>query len=244
VQQSWLEFLQQRGWQIGRYSSYPEFWRLLVENGGWWDPVRRTKTAAEIYRTPSQRFEFYSQTLERSIRRLAGDAAERTGYDLERVLTELGISSRGDTVFLPHHEPPTVRDDGLPLHLTVFQTMANRDGHAANLPMMQEMFGQSVRRYWRTWAELHPETAAAFGVEDGDWIWLESGVGSIRVQAVVHLGMAPNVVSVPFGLGHTSYGRYAAGHGVNPYTVIRDEYDGISGKPALDSTRVRVSRAT
>jgi anaerobic selenocysteine-containing dehydrogenase len=244
VQRSWLEFLQQRGWQIGRYSSFDQFWRLLVQNGGWWDPIRPERSWEEVFATPSGRFEFYSQILEESIQGLVSDADNGAGgFDLERVLTELGISSRGESVYLPHYEPSLEQDDGLPLYLTTFQTLANRDGHAANLPMMQEMFGQSVRRYWRTWAEMHPETASSAGIRDGDWIWIESDVGSIRVQAVVHPGIALNVVSVPFGLGHTSYGRYASGYGVNPNTIIRDEYDRISGKPALDSTRVRITVA-
>ncbi len=244
VARSWLEFLQQRGWQIGRYSSFAEFWRLIVDNGGWWDPVRRSKPWAEVFNTPSGKFEFYSQILEEAIRNLGSAEENRSGYNLERILTGLGVSSRGDTVYLPHHETVPDQSAGLPLYLTTFQTLANRDGHTANLPMMQEMFGQSVRRYWRTWAEIHPATAEAARVKDGEWIWIESDVGSIRAQAVIHPGVTPNVIAVPFGLGHTSYGRYAAGFGANPCTIIRDDYDRISGKLALDSTRVRITPTT
>jgi anaerobic selenocysteine-containing dehydrogenase len=28
--------------------------------------------------------------------------------------------------------------------------------------------------------QLHPETAAKYGVKDGDWIWIESPRGKIR----------------------------------------------------------------
>lgn len=242
VQQSWLEFLQQRGWQIGRYSSFEEFWRLLADKGGWWNPVRRETDLTRLFRTPSSRFEFYSQILRDAVQSLSTTGG--SGQEMERVLTGLMISARGDLVYLPHHEQPGDLDDGWPLYLTTFQTLANRDGDASNQPLMQEMFGYSVWKYWRTWAEIHPETASAYGVHDGDWIWVESAVGSIRVEAVVHPGIQPHVVAVPFGLGHTSYGRYAAGHGANPNSIMRKTFDRISGRPALQSTRVRISRVT
>ncbi len=245
VQEYWIEYLQQRGWQIGRYSSYEQFWDLLVENGGWWNPIRRDPGRSEMFNTPSRRYEFYSQALEAAIDALVGGRpADRSPRDVERVLTGLNVQVRGDTVYLPHFESTVGQEDGMPLYLTTFQTLANRDGQAANLPLMQEMFGYLVRRYWRTWAEVHPETAEAYGIHDGDWIWVESSVGSIRVQAVVHPGILPNAISIPFGLGHTSYGRYAAGHGSNPNSIVRNTYDMISGKPALQSTRVRIARAT
>lgn len=243
VQESWLEFLQQRGWQIGRYSSFDEFWRLLVERGGWWNPIRPKRDVTAVLNTGSLRYEFFSIALKKSIESALTKFGDESGQGMERLLTALMISARGDQVFLPHHEH-SPSDDGLPLQLITFQTLANRDGDAANLPLMQEFFGQAVRKYWRTWAEIHPETASPLGISDGDWIWVESSVGSIKVQAVVHPGIQPHVVAVPFGLGHTSYGRYASGYGENPCAIMRNLYDGISGRPALQSTRVRISRTT
>lgn len=110
--------------------------------------------------------------------------------------------------------------------------------------MMQEMFGHSVGRFWDTWLEIHPKTAAEYGISDNQWVWIESSVASIKVQAKLSPGILPNVVAVPFGLGHTSYGRYAKGHGVNPYSIMRNMYDLISGKPALEVTRVKISAVT
>ena len=54
----------------------------------------------------------------------------------------------------------------------------------------------------------------------------------------------PSVVSIPFGLGHTSYGRYAEGHGTNPNSILNNLYDRITGKPALQATKVKISLAT
>ena len=46
----------------------------------------------------------------------------------------------------------------------------------------------------RNYLYLHPQTAAANGVADGDWIWLVSPLGRIRVQARFHLATAPGTV--------------------------------------------------
>ncbi|HET8899594.1 MAG TPA: molybdopterin-dependent oxidoreductase [Rhodanobacteraceae bacterium] len=41
---------------------------------------------------------------------------------------------------------------------------------------------------------LNPATAAAYGVADGDWVWLASPQGRIRVEARHHAGTAPGTV--------------------------------------------------
>jgi len=110
--------------------------------------------------------------------------------------------------------------------------------------MMQEMFGHSVHQYWQSWAEIHPDTAAQHHVHDGNWISVESKVGSLRVQVKVSHGIMPNVIAIPFGLGHTSFGRYAKGHGINPNSIMKNLYDMVSGKPALQATKVKISLAT
>jgi anaerobic selenocysteine-containing dehydrogenase len=38
-EESWLQFLKERGWQNLVYESFDDFWNLLGEQGGWWDPL-------------------------------------------------------------------------------------------------------------------------------------------------------------------------------------------------------------
>jgi molybdopterin-containing oxidoreductase family iron-sulfur binding subunit len=160
--------------------------------------------------------------------------------NLDLVLNQLGISARGDTVFLPHHEPVPWESD-MPFHLITFHLLPNRDGQAANLPMMQEMLGHQTRQYWRSWVEIHPESAVRLRVADGQWVWVESSVGRVKVQLKISPRVMPNVAAIPFGLGHTLYGRYATGRGINPHSVLRNVYDLLSGTPALEGTKVRIS---
>ena len=239
--EEWLEYLRQRGWQTGRYDSFEEFWERLLDHGGWWDPVGRRTRWRDVFQTPSGKFEFYSQKLKATLETLVGSMDDTSSpQHLELVLNRLNISARGDSVFLPHHEP-TPYDADMPLHLITFRVLPNRDGQGSNLPMMQEMFGYSTRCYWRSWIEIHPETAARYNIRDEDWVRVQSSVGSLDVQAKICPGIMPSVVAIPFGLGHTSYGRYAKGHGVNPNVIIKNLSDMISGKPALQGTKVRLS---
>ncbi len=244
VQRLWMQYLQQRGWQIGRYASFEEFWSLLLEKGGWWNPIKKQRQQRDLFQTPSKKFEFYSMELKSTIDGLIRKStANASGYNAELVLNQLGISARGDNVYLPHFEPVPYEADR-PLHLVTFQLLCNYDGLYSNLPMVQEMFGSSIHRYWTSWVEIHPETAKLYGVSDGAWIWLESSIGSLKVQAKVTPGILPNAVALPFGMGHWSSGRYAGGHGVNPNAILRNLYDPLSGKPALEATKIRISVAS
>lgn len=238
VKRSWLEYLQQRGWQIGRYSSLDEFWNLLLEKGGWWNPIRKNKNRNDIFKTPSGKFEFYSQTLK--------NIFDRNNLNTDKNISTLvkqNFSAKGDTLFFPHHEN-VLYEDNFPLILITFQLLTNRNGNSSNLPMMQEMFGYTMRQYWDSWVEINPITAVENGIKDGNWVWIESSVGTIKARAKLFPGIMPTAIGIPFGLGHTSYGRYAKGFGVNPNSIIKNHYDLISGVPALNATKVKISLAT
>lgn len=43
--------------------------------------------------------------------------------------------------------------------------------------------------------EIHPETAASLGIEDGDWVWVESPSTRVRMKARLFDGIAPDVVN-------------------------------------------------
>jgi anaerobic selenocysteine-containing dehydrogenase len=46
----------------------------------------------------------------------------------------------------------------------------------------------------RNFLYLHPQTATAHDVADGDWVWVESAHARIRVQAKFHAGTAPGTL--------------------------------------------------
>lgn len=47
--------------------------------------------------------------------------------------------------------------------------------------------------------EIHPDTAADLNVRDGDWVWIETPEGRVRLRTKCFDGVAPNVVAAQFG---------------------------------------------
>jgi anaerobic selenocysteine-containing dehydrogenase len=47
--------------------------------------------------------------------------------------------------------------------------------------------------------EIHPTTARAHGISDGDWVWIETRRGKILQKARLTMGIHPNVVHAQHG---------------------------------------------
>jgi len=116
------------------------------------------------------------------------------------------------------------------------------DGRGANKPWLQELPDALTTSVWGSWVEINPETARKFGVVEGDFLSIESPQGTIEVQAFVYEGIRPDTVAVGIGQGHTSYGRYANGVGVNPLTLLSSKADRNSGALAWLSQKVKVAK--
>jgi anaerobic selenocysteine-containing dehydrogenase len=100
----------------------------------------------------------------------------------------------------------------------------------------------------RCTALLHPDDAAARGLEDGQRVRLTSRVGQIELPLQISDEMRPGVVSVPHGFGHDRPGvswRLAASHpgaSINDLTDP-DLFDSLSGNAAFNAVRVRLEPA-
>jgi anaerobic selenocysteine-containing dehydrogenase/Fe-S-cluster-containing dehydrogenase component len=114
------------------------------------------------------------------------------------------------------------------------------DGRFANRPWLLELPDPVTRITWHSWVELHPDTARRLDVQEGEILRLTSPHGAIEAPAYLHPGIHPEVLGVPLGHGHTSYGDYATGRGVN----VLDVLDGKDGKGFLPylSTRVTLTK--
>jgi sulfite dehydrogenase (quinone) subunit SoeA len=114
----------------------------------------------------------------------------------------------------------------------------------------------------RNFLYLHPQTAASQNVADGDWIWLESAHGRIRVQAKYHAGTAPGTVWSWNAIGkHPGAWKLAAdapeftkgfllNHVIDDLLPPRGDghryanADPVTGQAAWFDLRVRIVRAT
>ncbi len=193
-----------------------------------------------MFNTPSGKYEFYSQTLKNHLMQLRGEQS------WDDFLDELGVSASDDAIFLPHFEPPRSIGDvrKYPFYLNTYKLMTHAEGRGANIPWLQEKLGLHIKRQWKMWVEINPETAARLGIKDEDWVWVESPLKErIRLQAVLFAGAQPDTVNIPFEQGHRAYGHWAQDRGENPNWLIANEDDKLAGVAAWSATRVTVYKA-
>ena len=141
-----------------------------------------------------------------------------------------------DSVSSPTLKIPTSSESSeasYPLRLLTYEHVALGEGELANLPALQELPDPMTSVMWGSWVEINPKTAAELGIADGDLVEVTTEHGSARVPAVVYPAIRPEVIALPYGQGHTAYGRYATSRGVNPAVLS----PGLEG-----SVRARISK--
>jgi anaerobic selenocysteine-containing dehydrogenase len=224
-----------------RAKDFDEFWKALIEKGGWWDSVYPFGEWKRRFNTPSGKFEFYSLRMEQGLR----DASKKSSKGLDQILKELKIEARGDKVFLPHFEKHRSigEEKEYPFQLIHYKLMTTAEGRGANQPFLQEIFGPHLKERWDSWVEINPETAKSMGIEDGDLIWVESKIGKLKTKARLFPGTDPKCVHIPYGQGHKAFGRWAKGRGINPNDLLVRDYDYLGGFVSHYSPRVKVYKA-
>jgi anaerobic selenocysteine-containing dehydrogenase/Fe-S-cluster-containing dehydrogenase component len=143
--------------------------------------------------------------------------------------------------FEPRYTPPAFDGSGefyFAPHVSSFLY----DGRGTNKPWLLENPDPVTKITWHSWVEVHPDTAARLDVRNGEILRLTSPTGSIEAPVYIYPGVHPDVLSVPLGFGHTEYGSYAKGRGVNALDLLSVK-DGqpfvayVSTKVAVEKTR-------
>jgi menaquinone reductase, molybdopterin-binding-like subunit len=129
-----------------------------------------------------------------------------------------------------------------PFHFLPFASQMFYDGSLAHLPWMQEAPDPLSSVMWGTWVEINTRTAEKLGVKMGDTVEVASQHGSLRAPALVTPAIAPDVIAMPIGQGHTNYTRYATNRGANPISILAPMTVEATGSLAWAATRVKVSR--
>src|SRR5688500_11012971 len=132
--------------------------------------------------------------------------------------------------------------DQYPFHFLPYPSNQFLDGSTAHLPWLQEMPDPLTSAMWSSWVEINPATAARLGISEGDIVEVTSPQGALRTAAVVSPGIAPDVVAMPAGQGHTTFTRYASGRGENPVDLLADKTVAQVGSLAWAATRVKIAR--
>jgi molybdopterin-containing oxidoreductase family iron-sulfur binding subunit len=116
------------------------------------------------------------------------------------------------------------RTAGLSLH--VYASTPFGDGRSAHLPFLQDLADPMTGVRWGSVVEIPRSVAESLGIRGGDLVEVVAGEVALKAPAFVSPGLHPEVIAIAAGQGHTVYGRYASGRGVNAYALLEAAADG------------------
>lgn len=113
----------------------------------------------------------------------------------------------------------------------------------ANKPWLQELPDPTTTVMWNTWVEINPETAHELGIQNDDVVKVISEAGELQAYVYLYPAIRPDVIAIPFGQGHTAYGRYAEKRGANPVDLIAGHFN-EAGDLAFAGMKVKVEKVS
>lgn len=120
----------------------------------------------------------------------------------------------------------------------------------ANKPWLQELPDPTTTVMWNTWVEMNPETAQELQIENDDVVKVISEAGEIELPVYLYPAIRPDTIAIPFGQGHTAYGRYATAtdetgsvtqRGVNPLDLLGNHLN-EAGDLAFAGMKVKIEK--
>lgn len=180
----WLEQLERGGWWAPAAESPAAFTSLILQAGGWVDP----------YFQPGQ--------IEHGLR-------DRKGFSFTLPASLPPAPAARIQINRADGRTRHAAGDRTPLRLITFTPAVVSLAGNLNHPVLYELLGQPDAAPWQAWAEMHPETAAARGIESGQRIRISSRDAVIEATAVLVEGMLPDVVVVASVPSVRSAGRWA-----------------------------------
>jgi anaerobic selenocysteine-containing dehydrogenase len=131
---------------------------------------------------------------------------------------------------LPDYVASSVpRDARFPLTLTTAKWPQYCHSQQRNQPSLR-------RRMPEPLVELHPATAAARGIREGDWLAVATSMGTMRARARLDRHLAPEVVCAQYG-----WWQYADGAGDANRLIDGECFDPVAGSNSLRNFPCQVS---
>ncbi|MCX7623687.1 MAG: molybdopterin-dependent oxidoreductase [Thermomicrobium sp.] len=194
-----------------------------------------------------------TKTLALGLRQVSGGNI-RAGNDSEFLVTlqaQGGWWSEGTrgqagtpaTAIVQPRDPEFAGDAGqYPLLLLPYPSPAIGYGEFAHLPWLQALPEPISTNVWQTWIEVGQRTADELGLTTGDVVRVSTPQGTVELPVYVNPAGQPGIVAIPFGQGHTAFGRYAEGRGLNPLAIVAPQSDPDAGTLAWCATRCRLEK--
>ncbi|MCD8316914.1 MAG: molybdopterin-dependent oxidoreductase, partial [Eggerthellaceae bacterium] len=222
---------------FGYYKRY--MWGWLRAPEGYFDPESEDYGATGIpgplgFPTPTAKVELWSTILE--------SYPPSTG-GIER---EIGINddylAALPTVREPYESPYQTPDvyEEYPLILTSGRrNPLYFHSEGRQQPYLRELY--PVPHF-----QIHPDTAAELGIEQGDWCWIESRRGRIRETADLFEGIDPRVIEADHGWWYPELPAPKHGWDLSNVNILTDQYaqDPHLGTSTLRAYLVKVYKCT
>jgi molybdopterin-containing oxidoreductase family iron-sulfur binding subunit len=140
--------------------------------------------------------------------------------------------------------------------LLVYPSLNFYDGRSARFAALQELPNPVTKLVWGSFAEMHPDTGDALGLELGDVVKLTTAAGSVEVPVFFHETIRKDVVALEAGQGHQPVDPAApdihfaldldplqrrSSIGVNAFELLSGAVDASSGGLAWLSAKVSVA---
>lgn len=168
-----------------------------------------------LFHTPSGKFEFYSNYL------------KDLGYSPMPEYVEGPESPLSATTMLQSY--PLVLITGA--RIPVFYHTDQR-----NIPWLREIYPEPL-------IEIHPDTAAKYGIKEGDWVWIETKRGKVKQKAKITLGIDPRVVhAVRWWYPEKSGPEHGIRESSINFVTIDAPYDPGIGSPTMRGLLCKISK--
>ncbi|MBW1779148.1 MAG: molybdopterin-dependent oxidoreductase [Deltaproteobacteria bacterium] len=213
------------------YASFDEMWEAMTSGGVWYRPVGPPRNWSGLFKTPSGRFEFFSQLIWQAIQ----DGSAK----------DMGIAAGSDEACMAHYEGFETGADrsSYPLTMVPYEMINLASGWIPSPPFLYKTLFDNQLLKDVSFAAVNPKTAAIYRLKEGDLVSVTSPVGEVRARIHLFEGAMPGKVYMPLGFGHTGYDEFLKGKGVNPNTIVQAGKDPVSGYPVWWNTPVKLIKA-
>jgi len=216
------------------YDSFNDMWNKIKSGGLWYRPVGPLKNKKRLFKTPTNKFEFFSTQIELAVNEYAKKTTRK------KALENMGIAATDEAVCMPHHEESHSHDGHFPLKMVPYEMVNLASSGVPSPPFLYKTIFDDQLLGNESFAAINPATASEHHLEQDDQVIIESAAGAVQVRVNLSEGAMPGFVYMPMGFGHTAYDEFIREKGANPNDIIHAGKDPLSGQPVWWATPVKI----